>query len=107
MRINVTFALGVAHCPGIFPPPACHPGGHPAAGHGPVRQYLGSASHEFENWTLAQLELDDLGNRIFRLHLRASAIRSTETGADLARGERELALNSQKLVWENERSREK
>ena len=59
MRINVTFALGVTHNPAVFPPPASHPGGHPAEGHGPVRQYLGSASRELEDWTLAQLELDD------------------------------------------------
>jgi len=107
MRINVTFALGVTHFPGIFPPPACHPGGRPAEGHGPVRQYLGSASREFENWTLAQLELDDLGNRIFRLHLRASAIRGKKSPEDLAIGERELLLNSQQLVRENEQWREK
>ena len=64
MRINVTVALGVTHFPGSFPPPACHPGDRSSKGHDPIRQYLGSASREFENWTLAQLELDDLGNRI-------------------------------------------
>jgi hypothetical protein len=104
MRINVTFALGVNHFPDIFPPPACYPGGRPAAGHGPIRQYLGSASREFEAWTLAQLELDDLGNRIFRLHLRAKAIRRGKTRDDL--GERELLLNTQQFVLENERWRQ-
>jgi hypothetical protein len=105
MRINVTFALGVTHFPAVFPPPASHPGGHPAEGHGPVRQYLGSASRDLEDWTLAQLELDDLGNRIFRLHLRASAIRSDKQFNDL--GERELGLNTQQLVYENEQWKQK
>jgi hypothetical protein len=105
MRINVTFALGVTHNPTVFPPPASHPGGHPAQGHGPVRQYLGSASRELEDWTLAQLELDDLGNRIFRLHLRASAIRSAKQYDDI--GERELHLNTRTFVYENEQWKQK
>ena len=105
MRINVTFALGVAHIPAIFPPPASYPGGRPAEGHGPIRQYLGDASREFESWTVAQLELDDLGNRIFRLHLRASAIRGTKTRDEL--GEEEIKLNTQTLLRDNERWKQK
>lgn len=105
MRINVTFALGVTHFPAVFPPPASHPGGLPAEGHGPVRQYLGSASRELEDWTLAQLELDDLGNRIFRIHLRASAIRSAKEPDPIY--QRELDLNTQRLVSENEQWKEK
>lgn len=105
MRINVTFALGVEHNPDIFPPPAHFCGGRPAHGHGPIRQYLGGASREFEAWTLAQLELDDLGSRIFRMHLRASAVRSMNPPDPL--GEPEILLNTQQLVWENERWRQK
>jgi hypothetical protein len=105
MRINVTFALGVTHFPAIFPPPACHPGGRPAQGHGPIRQYLGSASREFEAWTLASLELDDLGNRIFRLHLRASAVRSAKPPDPI--DEKALVLNTQQFVHENEQWKQK
>ena len=106
MRINVTFALGVTHSPALFPPPAKHPNGLPAQGHGPIRPLIGSASSEFEEWTLAQLELDDLGNRIFRMHLRASSVRNGED-PDRELHERELLLNTQFLARENERWRQK
>ena len=105
MRTNVTFALGVAHDHATFPRPASFPNGLPAQGHGPVRQYLGSASREFEDWTLAQLELDDLGNRILRIHLRANEIRSSQTPEKIY--ERELLLNTMQLTRENERWRSK
>jgi hypothetical protein len=105
MRINVTLALGVAHIPSSFPPPALHPNGRVATGYGPIRQFLGSASREFEQWTLAQLELDDIGNRVCRLHLRANVLRSGKQPDEL--GERELLLNTQQLVSLNERWRMK
>ena len=111
MGINITFALGVDHIPALFPPPAYYVQGRPAQGHGPIKQFLGTASEEFEKWTLAQLELDDLGNRIFRLHLRANSIRNTETnncptaskGSKIylkKYGHTELKLNSQRLATE-------
>ena len=105
MRINVTFALGITHFPEIFPPPACHPGGRPALGHGPIRQYLGSASREFEAWTLASLELDDLGNRIFRLHLQANRVRSAVPPDPIH--ERALIKNTEQFVLENEMWKQK
>lgn len=103
MRINVTLALGVAHIPSSFPPAAQHPNGQMAQGYGPVRQFLGSASREFEKWTLAQLELDDIGNRVCRMHLRANVIRRGKVRDEL--GERELHLNTEQLVRLNERWR--
>jgi hypothetical protein len=107
MRINVTFALGVTHSHALFPPPAKHPNGLPAQGHGPIRPLIGSAaSSEFEEWTLAQLELDDLGNRIFRMHLRASQIRNGED-PERELHERELLLNTRFLARENERWKQK
>jgi hypothetical protein len=105
MRINVTLALGVTHIPSSFPPPARHPNGKIATGYGSIGEFLGSAPREFEEWTLAQLELDDIGNRISRLHLRAKAVRSGREPDDL--GERELLLNTQQLVQLNERWRQK
>ena len=127
MHINVTFALGVDHIPALFPPPANYVQGRPAQGHGPIRQFLGSdVSRELEAWTLAQLELDDLGNRIFRLHLRANMVRKTRSRdaikfkeetvcGDKGRakdylqnfGTKELILNSQQLAHEIEKWKSK
>jgi hypothetical protein len=98
MRINVTFAIGVTHFPAVFPPAAVHPNGKVAHGHGAVRQYLDTRSTE--DWTMAQLELDDIGNRIYRLHLRASVLRSNGH-SDI--GERELVLNTKQLIALNDK----
>ena len=104
MRINVTLALGVTHIPSCFPPPALHPNGKIATGYGPVGELLGSAPREFEQWTLAQLELDDIGNRISRMHLRANAVRSGKQSDEV--DERELVLNTELLVRLNDRWRQ-
>lgn len=105
MRTNIHFALGVMHNRAVFPPPARHAGGHEAFGHGPYRQYLGSCPREFEDWTLAALELDDLGTRTFRLHLQANSVRGSKTRDKL--DEEILRLNSGILARENEQWKQK
>lgn len=49
---------------------------------------------------MASLELDDLGNRIFRLHLRASIVRSASPPDPI--DEKALILNTQQFVLEND-----